>query len=152
MPSLYAMLDSEARAWWYFRELRQHGQAQEARVKERESIWNTVRMLRDTLANGGVLYCGRGGFTLHYSGHGRLEGYTPDHMREVCERVGIPVIDTRELPPETVFKTLRIPMVAVAPRKPDAEPYTSISYAPREYVLREYSNAGAYVSGYTGGA
>lgn len=146
MESLYGMLDRNARAWWYFRELRDVGKGDEARRLERKSIRGTVEMLREALANRGLLYCGRGGFTLEYSGNGRLSGYDCDHMIAVCIRVGIPVVDTRGMNIYTVLNTLRLPMAAFAPKAPDPAPYSSISYAPIEYVLTEYERRGASVS------
>lgn len=61
-PSIFRALRSDARNWWYHRELRQQGQTLQARQKEHASIRSNIRTLRAAIANGG--YC-----TVAHTGH-----------------------------------------------------------------------------------
>ena len=54
MPqTIYALLDHNARRWWYHIELRKRGKVAEARRRERQSIRENVRTLHQALENGG---------------------------------------------------------------------------------------------------
>ena len=150
MDSLYKILDTKARNWHYFKELRRRGKTEEARVKERASICDSVRVLRQALDNGGYCQVGRGGWAIYYACHSRLEHYggIDADMVRACIKVGIPVIDTLTIPDQDIAKTINLPMITLAHW--DNSPYNSISYAPLAYVLPLYQALGATIYNWKG--
>lgn len=63
---LYTILNKEAKAWWYHKQLRSQGQAGEARKRERQSIKSDISFLRALIQQKGfVRRCGDG--TYHSS-------------------------------------------------------------------------------------
>ena len=124
---LYAALDSEARRWWYHRQLRDQGQTAEARDRERQSIRRALKTWRSVLAvEGGHVSVGLGGHTVHYAEGATLSGYdnmqTPNGDPQIAVRLGVPVIDTTTTRRgEAMASAWKSPMVAVG-RDPDAEP------------------------------
>ena len=95
-------------------------------------------------AEGGHLSIGRGGFSLRY-GLGWLSGYDCETVKAEAIAAGLPVCDSRKLDFDVVVKlAFRGPMIAVA-RKPDAEPWNSLSFAPLYTVMEAYRRAGAEV-------
>ena len=94
---------------------------------------------------GGHLSIGRGGFTLYFDRGCRLSGYDCDAMKAACILRGLPVIDSREVPFDAVFRlAVRGPMIAVGePASPP--PWHALSYAPLQAVADAYRAAGADV-------
>ena len=140
---VYRVLDTDARRWWYHRRLRDDGSTAEARRRERASIREQVRRLRTTLANGGYLHVGRGGWSLHVSDASRLEGHggIGDAIPQACLLVGIPVLDTTTVPDENLLPLLRLPMIGI--QRCDPEPWSSTSFAPFARVVPRYVALGA---------
>src|SRR6185503_14275551 len=94
---------------------------------------------------GGHVCIGRGGFTLHMSEYGWLQGYDCDEIKFQAAAAGLPIIDSREAPIEKVAViAIRGPMVAVG-RAADPPPYNSLSYAPLSQVAAAYRSIGAEV-------
>lgn len=60
-PSVFRALRSDAREWWYHKDLRKRGQISEARQREHDSLRSNVRSLRQAIANGSFLTIGRTG-------------------------------------------------------------------------------------------
>ena len=146
--SVYKILDDAARSWWHHRQLREQGKHEEARVLERKSILDRVLTLRKCLENGGYATNGRGGWAIHYSEWGRLEGNHPgldQPMMRCCIRLGIPVCDSTTIPDERIFETTRLPMASTNPDREPSKGYNSFSLAPVEYVFRLYQELGATI-------
>lgn len=146
--SVYKILDDAARAWWYHRQLRSQGKNELARALERETILSRVRTLRQCLEDGGFTMVGRGGITVYYSEHGRLEICSPDVNNPIvqcCIRLGIPVCDSTTIPDELIVKVVGFPMASVVPDPEPANGYNSFSYASVEHVFRLYQELGATV-------
>lgn len=103
----------------------------------------------DTIARalatpGGHLAIGRGGFSLHYD-QGWLSGYDCDQVKLQAIGAGLPVIDSRAVDFDRVWRlAVGGPMVAVG-CPPSEPPYNSLSYAPLAVVAEAYSAAGAEV-------
>jgi hypothetical protein len=94
---------------------------------------------------GGHLFIGFNGFTLYYGRGASLHGYDSEPMKEDCLEAGLPVIDARPLPFETLFSlVVRSPMTAVGER-PSPPPHNCLSYAPLEQTARVFKEAGAEV-------
>jgi hypothetical protein len=94
---------------------------------------------------GGHLAIGRGGVTLHFDQGSRLSGCAPGAIKEAAVAAGLPVIDSRDMPFEAVWRlAVQGPMVAVG-RAPDPPPWHALAYAPLEAVAAAYRDAGAEV-------
>ena len=143
--TLYSILDKDARAWWWYKELRRKGKVSEARKKERESIKSTIKSLRECLEAKGYLSIGRGGFTL-YCGNSRVQGYGDTYFKAAMI-AGIPVLDTRTISDENITKAVNLPLAAIN-RTPDEAPYGSFDYAPIAYVFSQYCALGATLHNY----
>lgn len=143
MQTLYALLNDEAKRWWYYRQLREQGNVAEARRKERESIRSTIKTIREAQKYpAAYMSWGAYGMTFHYSRNSRLSGGDPKFYAEICRRFGIPVIDTRSIPVERITETISIPMISDIPDDP---PYHGFSYAPLDYVIEKYRELGATI-------
>lgn len=143
-PTLYALLNRHAKAWWYHAELRATGHRIEARKRERDSIRSDINLLRAVLAvPGGHCGLGRGGASL-YAKDRTLSGGANDYYREVARLLGIPLIDSTTVPDKAIWETVSFPMVAVG-RAPDPGPWHGFSYAPLDYVAGLYLALGATV-------
>ena len=95
---------------------------------------------------GGHLSIGRGGFALHFDRGCTLSGYDCDAMKTACILRGLPVIDSREVPFDTVFRlAVRGPMIAVG-EPASLPPWHALSYAPLQAVADAYRAAGADVA------
>jgi len=146
--TLYKLLNDDAKSWWYHHRLREQGQVEEARKLEQESILNDLRHLRLAIQNNGFLTVGRGGWTLHYGKHNRLQGHgcgLDDAIPQACLLLGIPVLDTTTIHDARLDETLSIP---IANTDPDPEPeggYGPWDYAPFEVVARLYATLGATI-------
>jgi hypothetical protein len=94
---------------------------------------------------GGHLAIGRGGFALHYDRGCTLSGYDCAAMKAACIARGLPVIDSRGVPFDDVFRlAVRGPMIAVGePASP--RPWHALSYAPLQAVADAWRAAGAEV-------
>jgi hypothetical protein len=101
-PSLYAILDEDARAWW----------ANTTREKQRHSIREHLRVLKDGLANGGYATISQSGgvYTISYSDNAYIQGYG---WRLVASAylAGIPVLDFR--PVESASAIVAMPMPVI---------------------------------------
>lgn len=143
MTTLYRLLNTEAKRWWYHAQLREHGATQEARKRERNSIKSTLKTIREAKKNDGFLTLGRGGFTLHYSTNARLEGYDCDHWLQVANVCKLPTIDSRSMPIGKVLEALRLPMASVgSPDNPDYLPEAFQSKPYRE-IAAQWERLGA---------
>ena len=93
---------------------------------------------------GGHLLIGQGGATLWHA-NGWLSGCSVEQIRAEAIAAGLPVIDGRELPFESV-RALAVhgPLVAVGV-SPSPPPYHALSYAPLAFVAVAYRAAGAAV-------
>lgn len=99
---------------------------------------------RSLATEGGCLMLGRGGATLYF-GHGWLSGCNEEAVKAAAIEAGLPVIDSRNVPFETVWDlAVRGPMIAVG-RPPGQPPYNSLSSAPLAEMARAYRAAGAEV-------
>jgi len=103
----------------------------------------------DTIAKalateGGHLFIGRGGFSLHYE-NGWLSGYDCETVKATAIAAGLPVIDSRKVDlGEVAELAIRGPMIAVG-RPADLPPWNALSYAPLDAVAEAYARAGADV-------
>jgi hypothetical protein len=87
---------------------------------------------------GGHLFIGRGGFSLHYA-NGYLSGYACETVKAQAVAAGLPVIDSRRVEFDAVTKlVVEGPLVAVG-RAPDPKPWLPFSYAPLIEVARAYA-------------
>ena len=150
MKTLYALLNKDAKSWWYHAQLRDRGQVEEARRRERESIRSTINSLRKCLAApGGYMSVGRGGWTLHYGRGSSVQGYGRMDALDVqaAKLVGVPIINSLTIDDNTIYDVISLPMVAVDGNPDDPwdgdKPYGSMSYAPLEYVAAKYRELGA---------
>lgn len=145
MPSIYSILNTRARAWWYHRRLRGQGQAAEARRRERASIRERARDLKEAQRNGGFVTIGRGGWTLRIERNHTLQGYgdMTDAIPQCARRLGLPIVDSTTIPDELIARTIVLPMPQIgAPPRPE---YGALDYAPLEVVARMYRDLGATV-------
>ena len=80
--------------------------------RKRDSTEDLIdRALR---TEGGHLSIGRGGFSLHFGRGCTLSGYDCKSMKATCIACGLPVIDSRQVPFDVVFRlAVRGPMIAV---------------------------------------
>ena len=93
---------------------------------------------------GGHLFIGRGGFSLHYE-NGWLSGYDCETVKAAAIAAGLPVIDSRKVDLGKVAElAIRGPMIAVG-RPADPPPWNALSYAPLVAVAEAYARAGADV-------
>lgn len=143
MSSLYRLMNDDVKRWWYFRQLRDHGATKEARQKERQSILSSLKTWRQVIADKGYLRLGEFGSSLHYK-NGTLSGFDPELYITVARRLGVPIIDCREMLMSERFKAINFPLIAIG-REPDREPWHVLSYAPLAYVADLYRQAGAIV-------
>jgi hypothetical protein len=145
MTTLYALLNRDAKAWWYHKQLRERGQTEEARKRERDSIKSDVDTLRKCIADGGYASIGRGGWGIHYH-NGTLSGYGGIDSPEMqaCLMLGIPIVNTRDADISVAYLACKMPIIAVG-KAPDAPPWHGMSYAPLDYVFGKLSEAGALV-------
>ena len=93
---------------------------------------------------GGHLFIGRGGFSLHYEA-GWLSGYDCETVKAAAIAAGLPVIDSRMIDFGKVAElAVRGPMIAVG-KPADPPPWGALSYAPLVAVAEAYARAGAEV-------
>lgn len=121
MTTVYSLLDGSTRSWWYHAKLRKEGRIAEARKRERQSIRNTVSMLRDALANGGYVRVAPFGTSIHYRDGATASGYLgmDDPTVKACLLVGIPVIDTTTIPEDRRVKFAVSEPMASMTEEPD---------------------------------
>jgi hypothetical protein len=103
------------------------------------------RAIASALATqGGHLFIGRGGFSLHYE-NGWLSGYDCEAVKAAAIAAGLPVIDCRNVDLGKVAElAIRGLMIAVD-RPADPLPWNALSYAPLVAVAEAYARAGADV-------
>lgn len=151
MPTVYSLLNQESKNWWYHRELRKRGETEEARKRERQSIKSTIETLRKAKKNSGYGYVGRGGWSIYTTNGSSLSGHERDVNNATIQsaiRAGIVVINTLDIPEDSIWNTVSFPMIGITevdnPREV-GEPYGSMSYAPLDHVLSLYENLGATI-------
>jgi hypothetical protein len=99
---------------------------------------------RALATQGGHLFIGRGGFSLHYL-NGWLSGYDCETVKAAAIAAGLLVIDSRKVDLDKVAElAIRGPMIAVG-RPADPPPWNALSYAPLVAVAEAYARAGADV-------
>ena len=154
MKSIYSIVNHEAKAWWYHKKLREQGQTQEARKRERESIRSTIRTIRAAR----LFSVGRGGFTVRLepvrgknsvsygSVTGHCAGRVYSELLARC-RPEVPQYDTTEV--DNPLTLLGIPLLARGDNQEDepneAGAYGSMSYAPLGVILACYEARGSKV-------
>ncbi|MBA3942911.1 MAG: hypothetical protein C0520_17055 [Sphingopyxis sp.] len=94
---------------------------------------------------GGHLFIGRGGFSLHYETGWLSGGYDCEPVKAAPIAAGLPGIDSRKVNVGKVADlALRGPMIAVG-KPPDPPPWRALSYAPLAAGAEAYARAGADV-------
>ncbi len=143
---LYAILNTNAKNWWYHAQLRREGKHEEARRQERAQIRDHVVRLRAALEGGGFLVNSWGGWTLHYGERRRLQSSRPGldgPIPRACLLLGIPVLDLTTIPEDRICAVLKLPSpdLLYDPEPPGG--YRSFHHAPFDYVARLYVELGA---------
>lgn len=141
---LYAELNKEAKAWWYHKKLREMGQHEEARKRERESIKFTLRTIR----SGKLIIVSRAGsISILMSDNETVTAYDTEFYLRVMPRC-VPVVDLRGETPEDIVRAY---ILAVAGPMPSTESreikeeYGPFDYAPMHIYLALAESLGAYV-------
>ena len=151
--NLYTLLNNDAKRWWYHRQLREQGQAAEARKRERDSIREHIKVLKTAV----FATVGRGGWSIYYvwdythsKDHlSKLCGYgdTSEPMIQACIMLDIPVCNSITISDDNIYETIRFPLPAHPENSmlgnPDA--YHSLDYAPFSDVFAMYKKIGAEV-------
>lgn len=143
--TIYAILNASARSWWYHRQLREQGRVAEARQRERASIRDHARDLKEARRNGGFVTMGRGGWTLYIERNYALKGYgdISDPIPQCALLLSLPVVDSTTIPDEKIHLTLGLPFPQIG-AMPHAA-YGSFDPAPIEVFARMYRELGATV-------
>ncbi len=145
---LYAILNTNAKNWWYHAQLRRDGKHEEARRQERAQIRDDIARLRAALEHGGFLINSWGDWTLHYGKRQRLQSWRSGldgPIPQACLLLGIPVLDLTTIPEDRIRAVLSIPMANPCPNPEPEEGYGPFDHAPFEYVARRYVALGATV-------
>lgn len=127
MCILYSVLNGSAKRWWFFAKLRREGHPDEARILERKSIRDDIRILRAVLDSDGFLNVGDGGWSLHYVGkdgnEASLRGYDVDRDGEpqAAMLLGVLTIDHRPIPSSRYGDVMRLPIPNVNGAKVEPE-------------------------------
>lgn len=109
MKSIYSILNNKAKIWYWHKELRQRGQIKEARMNERK----TIRFHVDNLRNGYLLSIGDFGSHLNWAkkeSSGWTEVSNIETMIELCNRVNIPIVDSRGFTLDQKMKIIACPI------------------------------------------
>lgn len=94
---------------------------------------------------GGHLSIGRGGFSLYFGRGAHLSGHDIGPIKAACIAAGLPVLDSRMVPFDTVADlAIRGPLIAVG-EEPSPAPWGAFSYAPLGHVAALYCAAGAEI-------
>lgn len=140
----YRLLRQHSRAWWYHKQLREQGNAAEARRRENASVRSNVKSLRETIANHGYLTLGRGGFSLHPNDNTYISGYgCDDGLARIALQLGIATIDSRSIPDSLIHQSIKLPLVRLVSYDP--APWGGMSYAPLPVVAALYQRLGATI-------
>jgi hypothetical protein len=102
------LLFQNARAWWYHQRLREGGQVEEAREREKQSVREYAACIEEAT----VLHVGyRGRWTLYRRGGGGLSGRggLTDWFVRAALRAGVPAFDTGAVPEHNLAALLRGP-------------------------------------------
>ena len=137
-PSLYSILDDEARGWWYHKKLRKQGEIAEARRRERKSITDHHKQLVKALANGGYATIAQGGgqFSLSYADGAYVTGYSY-RLVATAYIVGLPVLDWRHC--DDVIGITRLPLPVIGDSK------FSVQDMERDRLRPDYPSPFSYV-------
>jgi hypothetical protein len=124
------LLFQSARRWWYHQRLRKRGQKAEARQRERRSVREHVRCIREAT----VLHIGCGVWTLHRHDWAWLQGYggLDNLVVQAALRAGVPAFDTTAVPDDKLIALLRGP-------SPCEDPLGALEYA-RSLGARVYND------------
>lgn len=154
--SIYALLNQDTKRWWYHAQLREQGNHEEARRRERQSILSSV----ETIRNAYFFSVGAHGWTIYgreiekYGGKcsSKLQGYGGIESADIqaAIRMGVPGYDNSHLEFTEGFvkKVYRAPLVSDTKDEPHEDgTYGSMSYAPATYLLAYWSEAGADIYG-----
>ena len=147
--TLYKLLNKDAKAWWYHKQLREHGDYIEARKHERASIRRHVRDLAQAkLCPGAYALVGYGGCSLYPHEDKSISGISErSGFWLAIITFGIQTLDVRPVIDAGKW-TIKTPMIAVG-KTPDLAPYHALSYAPRDYVFADYAARGAIIHNWT---
>lgn len=148
--SIYRLLNQNAKNWWYHKDLRKSGDNQEARKRERRSIKDAVRTIRNACLftvhdQGFSLNCQEGKTKSTLSGHSAGEVYSISLAR--C-RPEVPRIDRRGVGfRHRSALAIAGPMFGTDQVDPPNEDgtYGGFSYAPMRVFLALNEMAGAKV-------
>jgi len=127
------------------REIREKSGTRIVTGKEKgmDSIEQLISKARETA--GGHLSVGRGGCSLHIDDGQTLSGCDIDNMKQLCIDSGLPVIDSRRVPFDTVADlAINGPMVAVG-SAPRFFPSRAFSYVSLQEHVAMYRAAGAEI-------
>jgi len=95
------LLFQNARAWWYHQRLREQGQIEEARERERQSVREYAACIEEAT----VLHVGyQGRWTLYRQDGGGLSGRggLTDWLVRAALRAGVPAFDTSTVPEDNL--------------------------------------------------
>lgn len=151
---VYSALNAKAKAWWHHQDLRRAGKAKEARERERESIRNSLRTLRQAV----LFTVGEGGFTVHCAAQRTPNGVTTSRLSGYCDgseysaplrcvRPEVPQVNTRDMEFAAKIPLSRAPLPATDREDPpkDDGTYGGWSYTPIPVYLAIYEGMGATV-------
>lgn len=101
-PTIYNILNTDAKRWWYHRQLRDQGNDKEARKRERQTIRQDIQKLRSALAYP-YSYCttweSRNKHGFYHDKHAHTSGY--DSLAEgdplCCRILGILTVNLEPL-------------------------------------------------------
>lgn len=102
---LLRSIRTEAREWWYHRQLRSQNETAEAIKREHESMRSDLKTIRTAL----LATIGRGGSTIYLSNGSRITASWPIPL---IQHLACPVVDLRPIPfDRLVHFSIRAPMV-----------------------------------------
>lgn len=141
--SVYSLLNSKAKAWWYHAQLWRQGKPAEARRRERESILSTVHSLRGA-RTGGCMVVGDGVWFLYSGDDGpfssistRGYGDMNSPTAEAAVLCGVPVVDASAL---STGQRLAAPLY-----RNTASPREMLGWADLSSFLQYYATCGAII-------
>lgn len=144
---LYHDLNAHAKSWWHHKELRKRGQHKEAREKERKSIRNDIKTIREALATPDAYVTVGGGGTVLHLRRKTIQNQTRQlrmwpAVDYLVSRRGVPcIMFTDDTPIRAIFGA-SIPEVG---RTEDEKPATPMSYVTVKTYLDHYVKHGVTV-------
>ena len=125
------LLFQNARAWWYHQKLREGGQVEEAREREKQSVREYAACIEEAT----VLHVGYEGHWTLYRRDGRGlngRGGLTDWFVQAALRAGVPAFDTGAIPEDNLAALLRGPF-------PGEDPLGALCHA-RSLGARVYND------------